>query len=327
MNPPDPVFICGHRKSGTTLLQNLLDSHINICAYPSDLNLLYAYFPICDGQIWTDSEKKDRLEKVIFSDLLSNEIIRKKINITELRCKFWTNSKNLNTNNIIECLIKSFFEIEGRDSHKVFLFKETSCEIYAKEIISWFPRARFIQIIRDPRDNFASIKSGVGGYYSKLGEDEKHSLSSLIYRASIGLKMCSANIGAFGEDRYMYLRYEDLCTNPRLELDRIANFLKIEKWFNLPKPTILGENVPGNNFENEKFFNINALNVGRWSERITREEAQTIEFHFGDLLEEYGYERKYSNEDAISSVSEQYKHSNYKYFFSDRFQEKNTENK
>ena len=166
----------------------------------------------------------------------------------------------------------------------------------------WLPRARFIQIIRDPRDNFALIKSGVGKYYSKLGEDEKHSLSSLIYRASIGLKICSANIGAFGEDRYMYLRHEDLCTNPRFELDRKENFLKIEKCFNLPKPTILGENVPGNNFENEKLFNIYALNVGRWTDRIIREEAQTIEFHSGDLLEEYGFERKYSNENAISSI-------------------------
>ena len=156
----------------------------------------------------------------------------------------------------------------------------------------WLPRARFIQIIRNPRDNFASINSGVGKYYSKLGEDEKHSLSSLIYRASIGLKICSPNIGAFGEDRYVYLRYEDLCTNPRFELGRIENSLKIEKWFNLPKPTILGENVLGNNFENEKFFNIYALNVGRWPDRITREEAQTIEFHSGDLLEEYGYESK-----------------------------------
>ena len=81
-----------------------------------------------------------------------------------------------------------------------------------------------------------------------------------------------------------------------------VSLLKIEKCFNLPKPTILGENVPGNNFENEKFFNIYALNVGRWTDRITREEAQTIEFHSDDLLEEYGYERKYSNENAISSV-------------------------
>ena len=114
--------------------------------------------------------------------------------------------------------------------------------------------------------------------------------------------MYSVNIGAFGEDRHIYLRYEDLCTNPRFEFDRKENFLKIEKWFNLPKPTILGENVPGNNFENEKFFNIYALNVGRRPDKNTREEAQTIEFHSGDLLEEYGYERKYSNENAISSV-------------------------
>ena len=38
--------------------------------------------------------------------------------------------------------------------------KTTSSEFYATEIIKWFPNAKFIHLIRDPRDNFASLKSG-----------------------------------------------------------------------------------------------------------------------------------------------------------------------
>ena len=39
------AFVCGHRKSGTTLLANLLDGHPQLAVYPVDLVLLYAYFP------------------------------------------------------------------------------------------------------------------------------------------------------------------------------------------------------------------------------------------------------------------------------------------
>ena len=39
------IFLTGHRKSGTTLLSNLLDDVDGLCVYPTDLALLYAYFP------------------------------------------------------------------------------------------------------------------------------------------------------------------------------------------------------------------------------------------------------------------------------------------
>lgn len=40
------LFICGHRKSGTTLLNHLLDSHPSLAVYPHDISFLYGYFPV-----------------------------------------------------------------------------------------------------------------------------------------------------------------------------------------------------------------------------------------------------------------------------------------
>ena len=39
------LFITGHRKSGTTMFANLFDGHKDFLVYPSDLCLLYAYYP------------------------------------------------------------------------------------------------------------------------------------------------------------------------------------------------------------------------------------------------------------------------------------------
>ena len=39
------LFITGHRKSGTSMLNNLFDGHEDFLVYPNDITILYAYFP------------------------------------------------------------------------------------------------------------------------------------------------------------------------------------------------------------------------------------------------------------------------------------------
>ena len=64
----DPIFICGHRKSGTTMFHNLFDGHEELLVYPSDLNLLYAYFPIYISEKYSDEERLERLDTVLFKE-------------------------------------------------------------------------------------------------------------------------------------------------------------------------------------------------------------------------------------------------------------------
>ncbi len=95
------------------------------------------------------------------------------------------------------------------------MLKETSIEIYASEILDWFPQSRFVQILRDPRDNFAALAAGVDKHYGPLGEDRKRTLASLLHRARHGLRMASRNRARLGEERYHLLRYEDLVDGTR----------------------------------------------------------------------------------------------------------------
>ena len=43
----NPVFLCGHRKSGTTILVCLFDSHPELLTYPCDSGFFYKVFPAC----------------------------------------------------------------------------------------------------------------------------------------------------------------------------------------------------------------------------------------------------------------------------------------
>ena len=58
-------------------------------------------------------------------------------------------------------------------NHKLpFLIKETSQSIYSLKLHKKNIDIKNIQIIRDPRDNYSSIKSVVSSYYNKMSENE-----------------------------------------------------------------------------------------------------------------------------------------------------------
>ena len=77
--------------------------------------------------------------------------------------------------------------------------KTTSSEFYATEIANWFPNAKFIHLVRDPRDNFASLKSGWEERYKNQEEDIKGLLQSLIDRGGMGMRIALNNQKVLGE--------------------------------------------------------------------------------------------------------------------------------
>ena len=59
MNNFNPIFLCGHRKSGTSMFLNLFDGNKDINVFPTDINLLYAYYPIVEKNLDNTNKKKD----------------------------------------------------------------------------------------------------------------------------------------------------------------------------------------------------------------------------------------------------------------------------
>ena len=60
------IILTGHRKSGTSLFHRLFDGLDGINLYPTDLSMLYAYFPCFTGRKdITDAELRARLLHVL----------------------------------------------------------------------------------------------------------------------------------------------------------------------------------------------------------------------------------------------------------------------
>jgi hypothetical protein len=315
------VFLCGHRKSGTTLLANLLDGHPHLAVYPIDLALLYAYFP---EFIRTHAEpelRRARLRQVLFEDL-RRRVDQSCLDTDTLERHVFANLSDQDLarpDALIARLMAAYQAVSCGRGKQCGVFKETSIEIYAAEMLEWFPDARFVHLVRDPRDNFAALAAGVDGYYGRMGEDHNRTLASLLNRVRTGFRMGRMNRAQFGEERYLILRFEDLATAPEPTMRAVAAFLGIAFTPSLLAPTMLGRPTAGNAFDGVASFEVNARNVERWRERISPEDAQVIEFHLADDMEAFGYRPVFAHCEQGRAAAEFYKWQNYAYFYSDRF--------
>ena len=321
------LFITGHRKSGTTMFANLFDGHKDFLVYPSDICLLYAYYPYFIQQKLNFKIKKERILHIINKDLSSvvNEHNLKNIfNLSKMLrlVEKKLNKKNINNIRKILNIIFSSYEnsLSNKRKYKYFVVKETSADIFLNKIFTKKDHIKFLHLIRDPRDNYASLKSGVKNYYRKLGENENKTLFSLIHRAKLDFNFIEINKSIFGKENYKEIKFEELTLKSKKIMINICKFLKVKFNASLLQPTILGQNTKGNNYEGESFFNISSKNVDRWKERINKNETQLIEFNFQNEMKKFNFKLNYDlNKIDFKILSDFYEWTNYNYFYYDSF--------
>lgn len=324
MIEPPILFLCGHRKGGTTMLNNLFDGHSQLSVYPVDINLLYGYFPKFNQSGASEQDLLKRIQAVVFKDIAKLPQLAGIVDFKKLEANFLTNMEGCSFSDmsaVLPALLNGYADLNASTEHQYLVAKETSIELYAKEIAGWLPNCRFIHLIRDPRDNFAAIKAGITKKYASYGDSEISLMFSVIVRNLWGIKMARVNQKLLGNERYRILRFEDLVAAPESTMREISTWLGIAYEESMLQPSICGRPTGGNSFENKTFSGISSEHVGKWKERISDEEAAMIEFAFSDEMAAYGYAAESDDNVVADSVSAFYKSINYKYFYFDRFGE------
>lgn len=306
---------------------NLFDNHEACCVFPTDISVLYGYFPVYTEGEYTEEERLRRLDVVVFETLKrlrDSHGLDGVLPVEGMREHFFSEvdrGRLDEIEHIIRQIVASFREVIGLPVSRapIVVIKETSLEIYAQPLAQMFPGAKFIQLNRDPRDNLGALRAGVAKHYTLFGENERHILASLLHRTGMGMRMIEPNIAALGADHFRVLAFEALARDPAASMAGIAGFAGMEFSPALSSPSIMGRPTRGNNYDDEQFFKVTARNVGRWRERISDFEAQVVEFHLGELMEQYGYERAFAPGDCARAAAEFYRWCNYRYFFKDSF--------
>lgn len=273
----DPIFLIGCPRSGTTWLQGMLAAHSEIYT-GTETHFFEAFAPVFKffehQQRNNEETRKVGLPAYLTHDQLCSLI----------RELFWS---------IITTLPGP------PNSHlKYFLEKTPQHALHWEFILTIFPDARFIHLIRDARAVAASLLRASSSWGKSWAPNTAH-LAALAWLNNVQSARKIAE--SVGSSQYFELKYEDLRQNPEgflsqifewldLSLDK-SNILEIVSTNSLEKTSCTEnfQHIPQNSEGYPKGFfgpapsSVNAVDLDH-QQRIV------IDYLCGDLLTELGYQ-------------------------------------
>lgn len=275
-SPKHPFFVVGCPRSGTTLLQLLIDSHPNI-AIPPESHIFVRFSSIFQNYGDLNQETNIRL---FINDLLKDYHIRD-WNLQVSVDEFYARLNEYSLRSVISLLMELYAVKDGK---KRWGDKTPQHALYLPEIKKVFPDAKFIHLIRDGRDVAVSssrIFVGPPSIYGIAREWKTYILTFEEFKKELN------------QSEYHELYYRELVKNPKTEINNILNFLGEEG-------IDVGRSIPNGA---TKYYYLNtdhhmsSLNspistdkIAKFKTKLTRREIEIFESVAGEELELHKFE-------------------------------------
>lgn len=252
-----PIFIGGQRRSGTSLFRVLLNRHHRIACGPEPKVLQDPR--LAEWHERLAGEWEERIDRHGFT----RDIID--------RC--------------VAALVSELFTGYARREGKERWAEKSPGNILAIDyLFRLFPRAKFIHVIRDPRDTYCSIRERAR--CDRPDWEKFHpSRAARDWRAAI----VAGQPWRERPDRYLEIRYEVLVQDTERYLRSVMRFLN-EPW----DPGLLdseADNAEARQDQQVRRGPITGQSVGRWRTELSGIEVKKIERVAGGLMDELGYDR------------------------------------
>ncbi|MEA3449378.1 MAG: sulfotransferase, partial [Patescibacteria group bacterium] len=304
------IFLFGAPKSGTTLLQSLLDSHTELFVLPIELRYFqHKGFPsviyqhqgfksLNDFKLLNnfDEIKRNILDHKVFKNLVSKDIkYPNNFDLSDFNFKITYKLINNidkcdNEHDFIELLFKSFFcahKISHEQKYEYYKIVEKTPmqEEFALDIAKLFLDAKFIHIIRNPYAHAVTLRKrmlSLGNFYPIFNKRIVEIIKGTYYFLERNMRLL---------DNYCLIKFEDLLNYPEEEMKKIAYFIGVDFDKTLLEPTIGGKPWFGNSaYSKVKFTEINKAPTKKWKEEITDYEIAMINKNFMAVLKKYYYD-------------------------------------
>ncbi len=208
------VFIVGVGRSGTSLLQSMLDAH------PKGVFLPETHF---FRKYVGAKKRRAKIEQggpSVFAKILENDADfgRAGIDAQKLLKEFGAENKVFNLEEVYKTLLDYYLQ-----DYKNLSFvgdKDPRNIDYLESLKTAFPNAKILHIVRDPRD---VLSSRMKAAWSKHRPIWQH---VLLYETQLKRGRCLGK-SLFGSN-YFEFRYEDLIGQPEKSLQAIAKHLEID---------------------------------------------------------------------------------------------------
>lgn len=281
-------FIVGRGRSGTTLLSRMLLKHPEIVVAPEGFFAMSLERRYGDGA-WNT----DRVAAFCEDLLLEDRMRTWDLDVPRLRRVLLQRVDALSYPEVCRAVYGVYAEGLGRADAKWLGDKNPHYALLTRRIAERFPRACFVHIVRDPRDNICSYRGvsfDVGNVAALAYRWRRY--NEEILRAS---RACPA--------RFLRLRYEDLLDDPVRELTRVSEFLGVGfdagmLAFHDPDPrTLYGRRSC---YRTELRKPLDAGRAERWRAELSERSVREVETICGVLGHTLGYQPADDRRAALS---------------------------
>ncbi len=272
----NPVFLLGAPRSGTSLTYSVLLVSGQFPVYKAETHLLDVCKPLY-GDI-ADSRNRKRFLK---DWVVSSQFRRSGLDAADFMQRADRPFRHYGE------FLRWFMEEVARAQGKARWLEKTPGHIFeAKNLLDWFPDARFLHVVRDGRDVALSLRNK-GWLSSRRGGSLNQLVSAarLWYRAISFGRWLQREAG----ERYLEFRYEDLVQRREETLQQINRFLGIELTFAQIDARGEGALRGGNTTYQRKMTGLSSEGCYRWKKVMSPLEQQVITHCLRDALEERGY--------------------------------------
>jgi hypothetical protein len=226
MKSKNPVFIIGNPRSGTTLLRLAVTSHSNVCI-PPEAGFL-CWFSDVYGD-WTQGDWANQNNTKNFLEAVA----------TSKKFETW----GLNTSDLLDAfkfappvdyssacsILYNEYRKRNKPSASIWGDKNNFYINHIELIKKLYPAARFIHILRDPRDVACSYielsrLNSKSIYRPNLPNDPVEIANQWLQNNS----SASRSLSRLNKSQSLCIRYEDLTLEPQKTLNTICAFLGLE---------------------------------------------------------------------------------------------------
>ncbi len=279
-----PIFIVGAGRSGTTLLRQILNCHPSLAIVPESHFIPWFYNKLDTyGNL---SEKPNALS--LINQIVSTDRFQKwSLQISNPN-DFYEKYKPNSYKNILMALYQEYAVQHGKPRWG----DKTPAYVDALDILlTIFPSAQIIHLVRDGRDVYLSHKKVTWG--------PKTAESTAMYWVN-----CLQNIAinrSLNESNLLEVRYEDLVTEPESQLKRICAFLNEEFYTHL----LNYQNYARNDVRHWKsqYFNKKITpQIKKYLIKMEDTKIRSFERIAAGFLKKYGYQIHHDNLSNYSSL-------------------------
>lgn len=277
INDTKYIFIVGVGRSGTTLVQHMLNAHPEI-SFPPETHFFRMH--IINGRFEKLLKKHGR--KGLVNVLKKDQYLKRlELEVEQILERLNDNNNKISAIEFYKNILRTYATRQGK---KIFGDKDPRCIEFIPSLYKFFPHSYLIHVIRDPRD---VIVSRMNASWS-MGRNILHHIFAYRVQFQLGRELGNK----FYKERYFEIVYEDLLANPINVIKKLCSFIDIpysQEMMNFgdhAKKIVSNEEMQ---WKKEALGPLLTKNYGKWKSALSNIQVAKIERLCYNVFSNPGY--------------------------------------